>query len=693
MEEAIHNAHYLTTQLREDRVTKVEIEMEVRIKGPIVRRDTVVRLLGQMGMMDRTEYVELRNKSSTGTQANVYRCINDGNIVCKSKAKSYKFPNEWVSIVVSFEIDTESRGMLAQRHFIETAKTRYSTLMRRNVQLDVTHFHEDDVYQVEVELLDGGQSQSFIECVHQVIAILQDSPVYISRNKFETARRIVGGDGYFSSTTASINAKGSIAVDRNTDFSIFRGKYQKPIALTLRRLPIILRDESYMTAKLDGARRFIVAFNGMVYDIEPEHMHVRLLRTNSPYKDPFPTIVDAELVLDTYHVFDVCSFEGWYVGDLRLSARMTYVQQWVETFRYVIDCELKAYEKIRLDDPFAHIDEFHRRHLDNNIPIDGIIFTNEDLEYTDKVIKWKDHITIDMIMQEDGGFDERIIPNTIETNGVDITHYGTGIYELEVLGVVDDEKLGPKLDLRLMRFRGDKKFPNHSATIINNIEAFDVRGIWNGHGCLLMRRYHNAVKRDLLRSVCTNNSVVLDVGSGQGGDLSKWGKAKKVYCVEPNPNAVEELKRRLSKMKNAKKVSVIQCPVSDTDRICKRVKRIDVLALFFCANFFTRADMEGLEEIVAKYRPKHIIGTFLDSGLIQYGSHPPCYDILPEGSGYKIHLLGTRINQWEYLLGMDQLRPRGYKLVTSKPLNEEKSMSVDERNLSQMFRMFHFRAQ
>lgn len=692
MEDAIRNAHYLTTQLLEERETKVEVEMEVRIKGPIVRRDTIARLLDRMSATDRVDYVELRNKSSTGTQANVYRCIDGGNVVCKSKAKTYKCPNEWASVVVSFEIDTESRGMLAQRHFVETNKTRYSKLMRRGVRLDVTHLHEDDTYQVEVEMMDGGQPQPLIDCVHQVIAILQDSPLYISRNKFETVRRIVGGSGYFSSTTASINAKGSITIDCSSNFSIFRGKYQKPVALTMRRIPIVLREGSYMTAKLDGARRFVVAFNGMVYDIEPEHLHVRLLRTNSPYEDPFPTIVDAELVDGTYHIFDICSFEGWYVGRERLSRRMTYAQQWVGTFANVIDCALKEYEKIRQDDPFAHIDEFHKRHLGGTFPIDGIIFTNEDVEYTDKVIKWKDCVTIDLMMGEDGELDERIVPNEIDANGVDVARYGTGVYEFEVLKVVDDEAEGPKLDLRLMRFRGDKKFPNHSTTIINNIEAFDVRRVWDGYGCLFMRRYHNAVKRDLLRNVCQKGCFVLDVGSGQGGDLSKWPKAKKVYCVEPNPNAVGELKKRLSKMDDPKKVTVLRCPISDTEKIRRRVKRVDVLALFFCANFFTRADLDGLEEIVAAYRPKHIVGTFLDAELIQYGSHPPCYEILPNGDKYQIRLFGTRIDQWEYRLGMDQLRLKGYEMVSSSPLNGDKSMSVNERELSQMFRVFHLRA-
>ena len=691
MEEATRNACYLVTKLQtECYQEEVEVELEARIKGPIVRRDTVARLLERYDVQDQTEYVESRNKSNSDAQANVYRCIGGANVVCKSKAKSYKLPNEWLSITISLEIDTGGREMLSHRHFTNTTKTRYSKLlMGDTMRLDVTHFHEEDIYQVEVEALTYELPETFAACVRQVIDVLQDSPIYVSRMRFDAVRKIVGGEGYFSSTTATMNAKGSIIIDRSSDFSMHRGKYQKPIALTKKRLSTIFREGTFMTAKLDGARRFVVAFNGMVYDVEPEHMHVRLLCANSPYKEPFPTIVDAELVLGTYNVFDICSFEGWYVGRERLSTRMSYAQQWLTIFGNVINCVLKEYEEVSQDDPISHINQFHKRHLNGTFPIDGIIFTNEDLTYTDKVMKWKDHVTIDLMMEKDGSLDERIIPNKVDIGDVDLRH---GIYEFEVLEVVEDEEDGPKLDLRMLRFRGDKKVPNYSTTIINNIESFEVRGIWDGYGCILMRQYHNSVKRRLLKRVCEKGCNVLDVGSGQGGDVSKWGSAKKVHCVEPNPNAVKELRRRLDDAGMDKRVNVIQCPISDTTTICEQVTQVDVLALFFCANFFTRADMDGLREIVAKYHPKHIVGTFLDIGLLKYGSRQPCYEILPEGDAYHIRLFGTRIDQREYPFGLEQLRLRGYKLVDSRPLDEEERMSNNEKELSRMFRVFHLRS-
>ena len=79
MDNAIRNAYLLAKQL-------VDVEVEARIKGPIVRGDTAKKLLREYGIQDGTKYTEQRNKASSGAQTVVYRCIDGGNIVRKSKS-------------------------------------------------------------------------------------------------------------------------------------------------------------------------------------------------------------------------------------------------------------------------------------------------------------------------------------------------------------------------------------------------------------------------------------------------------------------------------------------------------------------------------------------------------------------------------------------------------------------------------
>lgn len=687
MEKAIYNAFQLARQLP-------NVEVEARIKGPIVREDTAKRLLRKYTMQDGIQYVEQRNKATSGAQTVVYRCIDGGNIICKSKLKSFKCYNEWVSIVISTEIDTKSSEMLAEKHFVETTKTRYSKLLYNGtLRLDITHLHDDDIYQVEVEALMYDFPDKFMECIRDVVGTLQDSPLYISRKKFDAVRCIVGGEGYYTSTSATINKKGSIDVDCTTPFSIYHGRYQTPITLTKRRLRSIFRKEMYMTPKLDGMRRFIVTFNGMVYDIDPEHMHVRLLSNESPHHDPFPSIVDTELVLGMYNIFDICVLDGWYVGDETLSSRLEHAKVWLQSFLWMNNCVIKEYEKVLDNNPVEQIGNFFQRYRNGTFPIDGIIFVDGRRGYTNRVIKWKDHVTVDLMMEKDGTLEGRITANSIDTTCIpkrndDTLVDGTGVYEFEILRTIENET-SFKFDLRVLRFRDDKKKPNSSKVIVNNVDGLPLRDIWNGHACVLMRQYHNAVKRKILATYAKGRTV-LDVGSGQGGDVSKWGNTRKVYCVEPSDNAIMELKRRLSVAGMKKQVTIIHCPISNVKEIRKQVKRVDVITIFFTINLFLQQDLDALNEIVKEYQPKHIFGIFLDRSSVKFGENT-CYEITPNGpSGYHIHLLGTRINQDEYFFGLNQLNFKGYNLVNSQPLNDEKIMSANEKTLSAMFRSFHY---
>jgi hypothetical protein len=684
LEIPVHNAFQLAQQL-------YDVEVEARIKGPIVREDTVKKLLRKYEMYDGNKYVERRNKATSGSQTVVFRCIDGGNVVCKSKVKSIKSYNHWTSIVVSTEVDLNNNEMLAKRHFVETTKTRYSRMLSNNIRLDITYLHDDDTYQVEVEALRYDCHREFIAGIQEVVDILQDSPMYISRKKFDMVRSVVGGEGYYHSVTATINNKGSIDVDCTTDFAIYLGKYQKPITLTKRRLRNIFTKNMFMTPKLDGVRRFIISLNGMIYDMDPEHMHVRLLSDQSPYHEPYPSIVDAELVDGIYNIFDMCVHDGWYVGYERLSSRLSHLETWLDTFSFM-NFVMKEYEMVPDENPVEHIYNFYNKYLDSTIPVDGIVFVNEFHKYTKSVIKWKPYITVDLVIH-DNILDERVVANTIDTTLIPKTHDGSmitgnGVYEFEIVGTVEDDTT-TKLDLKALRFRDDKKKPNSSNVIVNNVDGLSLRNIWNGQGCILMRQYHNTIKRNMLKTFA-KGCTILDVGSGQGGDVSKWHGMRKVYCVEPSRNAVKELKSRILDA-NMKHIKVICCDVANTNKIYKRVKRVDVLTLFFTINLFKQHDLDALVDIVSKYQPKHIIGTCLERSLVKF-SENTCYKITPNSSsGYHITLVDTRINQDEFFFSIDQLSFKGYKLVTSRQLNNAKIISANEKELSAMFLSFHFR--
>ena len=59
-----------------------------------------------------------------------------------------------------------------------------------------------------------------------------------------------------------------------------------------------------------------------------------------------------------------------------------------------------------------------------------------------------------------------------------------------------------------------------------------------GQTLMTMRRYHNRVKTALLAELVDNfkgySPVLLDIGSGRGGDMDKWNGFSKIYAVEPD---------------------------------------------------------------------------------------------------------------------------------------------------------------
>lgn len=98
-----------------------------------------------------------------------------------------------------------------------------------------------------------------------------------------------------------------------------------------------------------------------------------------------------------------------------------------------------------------------------------------------------------------------------------------------------------------MRTRPDKIAPNYidvAREVWNNIQNPLEWTTLIGRDFRLLRAHHNNIKRDLLGSL-GRLSLVVDVGSGNGGDISKWGAFGRVVGVEPDAEHRAEMERRL----------------------------------------------------------------------------------------------------------------------------------------------------
>nr|WIL04503.1 hypothetical protein Cduv_23 [Cedratvirus duvanny] len=125
-----------------------------------------------------------------------------------------------------------------------------------------------------------------------------------------------------------------------------------------------------------------------------------------------------------------------------------------------------------------------------------------------------------------------------------------------------------------------------------------------GDNFVLVRRYHNRIKRDLLDSL-EEGSSLLDLGSGKGADISKWRKLKTVFAVEPFVKHIEEMVSRLLGMgylpmggeenvflspDKYRTVYILQNYAQDTDEIANFVLahggQVDAVSSLLSTTFF-----------------------------------------------------------------------------------------------------------
>lgn len=153
-----------------------------------------------------------------------------------------------------------------------------------------------------------------------------------------------------------------------------------------------------------------------------------------------------------------------------------------------------------------------------------------------------------------------------------------------------------------VRFRDDKDYPN-SQEVANDVwddihQPIDELTI-TGQKFGLSFRYHGKVKWDLFNMVGKSLKpaqyrVLLDIGSGKGGDVNKWiaNKFTHVICVEPNETNRLELIKRLEPHKNVITWRILPTIGQDYLEIIKQVKEfsptgfVDAISCMLSLSFF-----------------------------------------------------------------------------------------------------------
>jgi hypothetical protein len=159
-----------------------------------------------------------------------------------------------------------------------------------------------------------------------------------------------------------------------------------------------------------------------------------------------------------------------------------------------------------------------------------------------------------------------------------------------------------------IKIRYDKNKPNKidiAEDVWMDINRPLDRNTMEGNTFTLLRAYHNRIKKELFdnknltqlnqgNSIQANGGTLLDIGSGRGGDVSKWKNFSKIVAVEPNKEHIVELERRIKLNGMENRVMIVNAGGEDTHTIYNAVRsfigeRVDVISMMLSMSFFWRS--------------------------------------------------------------------------------------------------------
>lgn len=207
-----------------------------------------------------------------------------------------------------------------------------------------------------------------------------------------------------------------------------------------------------------------------------------------------------------------------------------------------------------------------------------------------------------------------------------------------------------------------------------------------------IRKNHNNVKRNLINNYVSENSVVLDMGCGRGGDLHKWKAIHaKVTMMDPDLSALQDAKERQKNIGTRyffRHGDITNAPKKLYDIICFNFS----LQYIFCDYKYFVTCMESIKSRIKK--GGKLIGCIPDSEFIlmnktfkdDFGNYferngfgqvgdkvnvlladTPYYNgnVIPEPIAYKDLLI-----TW--------LENNGFRMVEWSPIMEERTHTISD---------------
>ena len=668
MDEVVGTAEKLLSACRPD-----EIEVEARIRRQLISRHSVQLLIGAFDDWKITTYSEKRKISKHNRKCTYRsRVFEDGTseTICKSSISKEDVNDAWCAVHVSVEAP-----MPSMQRALDAVEPVSVTRYRRTVNqspiglghhVDVTSVASSD-FRVEVEASDvtdlSNRPKALLDVVNAVCAVLQGNDACVGYYDWKTVAHLLG------------TSFGPFCIDRK--------HFQKPRTMTVDVLYQVSKnpEEWVVTPKVDGVRRFLLIFNGRVYSVGTAKDVTFECETAREHD---PCVLDCEFARGTYYAFDMPVLHGKYCGSMNFEERMTEMDAVISDLHpmdVTLDVSAKPYDIFSSFEELAALyDVFSNLH-----DMDGLIFYRRAGGYMQAVPKWKVHSTVDLSVMPNG----KLLTcdgHEIEVRHTDLPEDGFGVWEFAF-----DRR---SECLVAKRPRPDKPQANSVHIVEKNLYNSVPGTIFTGQGFYLMRKYHNRVKRWAITQARDAGATLFDIGTGQGGDLGKWRRAARVFCVEPDGESLAEMLSRCDDDMRPK-ITIVNAYLADV-MVDNIDRKIDIFTAFFCMNQWSERDWKTFEKTIKDKGSKkcRLLAIAMTSPREHKSDN---LEIRITGDDrYNIKMHGTRIMDIdEVAIRPDRVKKRlekcGMKITTQDTLDTDDFMTAEERKLSSMYTLLTFR--
>jgi hypothetical protein len=670
-------------------------ETEIIIKGYFVTEESVNKFYNKYLSIYPTKilsYYETKVRSTTNENAVYrYRIYQDHHeIQCKSKLFDEKLKNLWSSIRLSCEstltdvhkskfedLQREPITRISMNIPLEEGSEEYLIL-----ELGSNFSEEKAVCWVELEI-PNEIIKKYADPRKKILPLVNSSSTFSISfcDKIVNIVKFVIKELQGNSIVVGID-------DYKYISNMMNITYGKPVTLNYNNVDQ-LKYCTHISKKYDGIRTFLIYIENIIYKADTRKKFIVLDVTNKTYDQP--TILDCELInengKDIYYIMDVLINKGQDMRKLITEDRLKLRDEYI-TKNICIK-------------PFDKLVSMNQIHLllshDDQILSDGIIFITKKYN---EIYKWKPDNTVDVLIRRSDE-NQTITAWDCNNNAVNMT----------VLNVPDDinniicEFSIKNNTMEFRKVRYDKPQANSLRIIENNTSNLILSEFFLGNGAYFMRKYHNEVKRNVINKIASRykniqGKVLIDIGSGQLGDISKWKAFDTIYCIEPNTAAFVEGINRIKESGQFENIRQSIIPIHHKVgeyNSFKHIinKKVCMINMFFCINLFEQEDLEGLKLLLTECSDrKCTLSIMLLMNPVEDDNE--CFQLQKiDKKKYTITIKNSRIiGLTEYIITRRSIirffESVEFILEGNELLNKDKFISSNEAKLSQMYELIIF---